>query len=411
MFQSLSRLLPVLMIFVWCSSVHAGEWPQILGPHRNGVAEGEKLADSWPVEGPKLVWDAPVGSGFAGVAVAGGKAIVFHRQENEELIDAYEAGTGKRVWRVATRTTYVPSISEDDGPLCVPTIAEGIVVTFGAAGRLTAVELDSGKQLWTRELALEYGAPSGYFGAGSTPVVHEGKVFLNLGADRKSAGLIAVELKNGKTLWTKTKEQASYSAPIIAEIDGEPTLIFMTRMNVVAVAPEDGTIRWQFPFGKRGPTVNAAAPVIDGKHLYVTSSYGVGGVYSELSPNSAKEIWADELPFSAQYTTPVPAGGAWFGIDGRKDVGRGTLRCVSLKDRKEFWSEPEFGVGHLIVADDTLIILKDEGELILARAETKKFSPLARQTIDDGTTRAIPALSNGLLYLRGSTRLKCLDLR
>lgn len=399
-----------LLLWGICT-VEGGDWPQILGPHRNGTAEGEKLAEKWPAAGPKVVWERPVGSGFAGIAVAEGKAVVFHREGNDELIEAHQAATGERLWKVSTKTTYVPSISEDDGPLCVPTIAEGIVVCFGAAGRLTAVELASGKELWSRTLSQEYGAPSGYFGAGSSPVVYGWKVFVNLGADRKSAGLIAVDLKTGKTIWNKTKEQASYASPIVTEIEGEPTLIFITRLNVLGVVPEDGRVLWEFPFGKRGPTVNAAAPVIDGKRLYVTASYGIGGVYAELSKDGAKEIWADEMPFAAQYSTPVPAGGAWYGIDGRKDIGRGTLRCVSLEERKEYWSEPEFGVGHLIAADGKLVILKDEGELLLVRADSKKFSPVSEFQIDDGTTRAIPALSNGLLYVRGSKKLGCYDLR
>lgn len=411
MFRFMNRQILILLLFAVCSPLPAGDWPQILGPNRNGVAEGEKLANSWPATGPKLAWERPVGTGFAGLAVSAGKAILFHRQENDELIEAHNAETGDKLWKVSTRTTYVPSISEDDGPLCVPAIADGIVVTFGAAGRLTAVELATGKQLWSRTLAQEYGAPSGYFGAGSSPLIHDGKVFINLGADRKSAGLIAVDLKSGETRWTKTNELASYSAPIVTELEGKPTLIFITRLNVVAVDPQDGTIRWQFPFGMRGPTVNAATPVLDGKKLFVTASYGIGGVYADLSAVAAKEIWADEQPFASQFTTPVPAGNAWYGIDGRKDRGRGTLRCVSLKDHKEFWSEPDFGVGHLIAADGKLLILKDEGELILVQVDSNKFSPLSSHRIDDGVTRAIPALANGRIYLRGSSKLFCFDLR
>lgn len=393
------------------NSLFAGDWPQILGPNRNGVADGEKLADEWPASGPKLVWECPVGTGFAGVSVAEGTAVVFHRRGDEELIEGYRADNGERLWKVATVTNYQPSISEDDGPLCVPTISEGIAVCFGAAGRLTAVEVKSGGKLWSRALGEEYSAPSGYFGAGSTPIVHRGKIFVNLGADRKEAGLVAVELKTGKTVWAKTREQASYAAPILTEIDGEPLLVFITRLSALGVNPDDGAVVWQVPFGKRGPTVNAATPVIDGGNLFLTASYDVGGRYLKLSATSVEEIWSDERPFSSQYTTPVPAGGAWFGIDGRKDVGVGTLRCVSLRDRKEHWSEPGFGVGHLLTADDKLVILKDEGELILAGVDVKQFAPLARHQIDDGITRGVPALSNGLLYVRGATKVFCFDLR
>lgn len=88
---------------------------------------------------------------------------------------------------------------------------------LGQNGRLMVlVEMGSGKKLWSRPLAEEYGAPSGYFGAGSTPLVAEGRILLNLGADRKEAGLMALELKTGKTVWGRSREQASYAAPIRA---------------------------------------------------------------------------------------------------------------------------------------------------------------------------------------------------
>lgn len=412
--MTMSRLLLaaiVLAVGVGGERLRGGDWPQILGPNRNGIAEGEKLADQWGESGPKRVWERPVGTGFAGVAVADGKAVVFHRVENEELIEGHEAATGKVLWKVSKRTTYVPQISEDDGPLCVPTIAEGVVVCFGAGGRATGVELATGKELWSRTLASEYNAPSGYFGAGSTPLVYEGKVYLNLGGDRKGAGLIALDLKTGKTVWAATNEQASYAAPILIPVGGEQGILFVTRLNAVAVNPEDGSEFWRFPFGMRGPTVNAATPILDEGHLFLTASYNIGGVYSKLTRDSAEEVWRDEAPFSSQFTTPVAAGGAWYGIDGRKDLGVGILRCVSLKERKTFWSEEGFGVGHLIVAGDKLVILKDEGELLLVRVNSQKFEPLARHEVEDGTTRAIPALSNGLLYVRGSGRVQCFDLR
>jgi len=407
----------LILISLTCTSGNGGDWPQILGPHRNGVAIDEKIADVWPESGPQRIWDCDVGSGFSGVAVSAGKVVLFHRVGNEDRIEARQANTGKKLWEVLLPTRYQPQISEDDGPLCVPTIAEGIAVCFGANGRLTAIELESGRKLWSRPLAEEYGAPSGYFGAGSSPIVVEGRVLLNLGADRKEAGLIALNLKTGETLWAKGQEQASYSSPIQVSLgtdtDSEKSksVIFVTRLNVVAVDPATGSESWKYPFGKRGPTVNAATPVLDEGNLFVTSSYDIGGVYARISRKSAVALWSNEAPFSSQFTTPVPAAGAWFGIDGRKDVGVGTLRAVSLKTREVHWSESGFGVGHLIVADGKLIILKDEGELVLVRANPKKYEPLSRYKLQETLTRAIPAISEGLLYVRGNQKLTCFDLR
>jgi outer membrane protein assembly factor BamB len=108
----------------------AGDWPQILGPHRNGEAENESLADKWPADGPPTAWSKAVGSGFAGVAVSGKTVVLFHRLESndhEELI-AFKAADGSKVWSHSAPTSYTGSIVEDNGPRCVPLIHDDKVM-------------------------------------------------------------------------------------------------------------------------------------------------------------------------------------------------------------------------------------------------------------------------------------------
>ena len=127
-------------------AARAGDWPQILGPHRNGEAENETLADEWPASGPKTVWQRPVGHGYAGLAVVGPKAVLFHRVENEERVEAIEAATGKEIWHFAIPTSYVSGISPDDGPRCVPIVHGDKVIVFGVQGTLACLRLADGKK-------------------------------------------------------------------------------------------------------------------------------------------------------------------------------------------------------------------------------------------------------------------------
>ena len=123
-------LVWVLLLGLGQSEADAGDWPQILGPNRNGVAEGEKLLASWPAAGPKLVWERAVGSGFAGVAVADGKAVLFHRVGNEEVVEAMQADTGRVLWKQTFATDYTSQISSDSGPRCVPVLHDGMAYLF-----------------------------------------------------------------------------------------------------------------------------------------------------------------------------------------------------------------------------------------------------------------------------------------
>src|SRR5262245_11358793 len=159
----------------------AGDWPQILGPLRNGHAEGERLLGTWPASGPKLLWKFPLGSGYAGAAVMAGRVVVFHRPGSSERVECLDAATGTSLWKADFEANYRGGIDADKGPRCVPLLAGNSVYAFGAAGDLDAVALDSGKQLWTRALCDENKSDLGYFGAGSTPVLVGGRLLVNVG--------------------------------------------------------------------------------------------------------------------------------------------------------------------------------------------------------------------------------------
>src|SRR5262245_61035791 len=82
------------------------DWPQFLGPARNGAHLGPPLADSWGAAGPRIVWRRDVGQGFAGPAVVGGRLILFHRVGGEEVVESLDAATGTSNWRYAYPTRY-----------------------------------------------------------------------------------------------------------------------------------------------------------------------------------------------------------------------------------------------------------------------------------------------------------------
>ena len=77
----------------------AQDWPQFLGPNRNGACSVSGLEISWPKEGPPVLWQVTVGEGFSAPVVAQNKVIVFHPHRAEERIDCLDAANSKTVWR------------------------------------------------------------------------------------------------------------------------------------------------------------------------------------------------------------------------------------------------------------------------------------------------------------------------
>jgi outer membrane protein assembly factor BamB len=400
---SLAALLAV-------SSSFAGDWPQILGPNRDGVAEGERIADRFPEGGPKPLWTRPVGQGFAGVAVRDGQAYLFHRSGDLERVEAMEARTGTVVWTSDGPTGYSGAIASDDGPRCVPVVTAERVIVFGAEGRLRCLDRKGGDERWSIATHEVFGVPDSYFGAGSSPVIEGDLVLVNVGGSRGGAGVVAFDLKTGNVKWKATKEQASYSSPVVATVAGRRQAVFVTRLTCTGLDPQTGEILWSFPFGARGPTVNAANPVLLGDRLFLTASYGVGAVFAKLGPKSAEELWASDDVLSSQYTTPIADSGVLFGVDGRQDVGAATLRCVDPAAKKVHWSQEGFGYATLIKADGTLLAQKTDGTLVLVKPDKTGYHELSQASLTQGTARALPALSNGLYFVRDESTLYCYDL-
>ncbi|HEV7999145.1 MAG TPA: PQQ-binding-like beta-propeller repeat protein [Planctomycetaceae bacterium] len=403
--------LVVLAIVLCGATAEAGDWPQILGPHRDGRAEGESLADSWPAAGPKVVWERPVGRGYAGVAVVGERGVLFHRVENEELVQAFDVRTGKFSWKFAIPTSYVSGISPDDGPRCVPVIQGDRVIAFGAQGNLACVRLTDGAKIWTVDTHAEFRAGEGYFGAGSSPIVEGDKVIVNVGGAKSDAGIVAFSLESGQLVWKATREDASYSSPVAVTVHGVRHLIVETRLKTISLNPDNGAIRFEVPFGMRGPTVNGANPTVFGDRLFMTASYGIGAVFAKIGDTSAEKLWDSNDLISSQYATCIAEGGLLYGIHGRDDQGQASLRCIDPEKQKILWQKDDFGYATLLFADGKLIVQKTDGTFVLVKASPSQYTELATAQIFNTKTFALPALASGRLYVRDDRTLKCLDLR
>jgi outer membrane protein assembly factor BamB len=265
--------------------------------------------------------------------------------------------------------------------------------------------------VWSRATHSQFQADEGYFGFGSTPIAMGNLLLVNVGG-APAAGIVAFSLDTGETVWQKTSERASYSSPTSARLAGREYAIFATRYNAVAIAPESGEVRFQFPFGKRGPTVNAATPLVFDGQLFLSSSYGVGCVLTRIDGDSPAEIWSSDEVLSSHYNTAIQYKNYLYGVHGREDVGIPQLRCVEASSGNVKWKIPDFGAAHMILADDKLLVLKVDGTLLLVEPNSERYVPLAEVQVSDNTTRALPALAAGKLFLRDGVRdagtLQCL---
>ena len=387
----------------------ANDWPQYLGPSRNGIYAGPALADTWGANGPKVVWRKQIGQGFAGPAVVGNRVILFHRVGNEEVLESLDAATGNSMWRYAYPTRYRDDFGFDEGPRAVPVVADGVIYTFGAEGQLHAVDLAKGTRLWSEDTMKRFGVPKGFFGAAGSPLVEGGRVIANVGGDK--AGIVAFEAKTGKVLWAATDDDASYSSGVAATIGGRRLGVFLTRDSLVGLDPASGMVQFQRRWRARiAASVNAATPIIVGDEIFVSAQYGPGAGVLRVNGSQLTDVWTSDDVLSNHYATSVFYNGYLYGFHGRQEFGP-SFRAVEFQTGTVKWSQEQFRAGSVILAGDRLLITREGGELILASASPQAFKPIARAQILQGVVRPYPALADGLLYVRNENTLVCLDLR
>jgi outer membrane protein assembly factor BamB len=384
-------------------------WPQFLGPTRDGVSTETGLLKTWPKEGPSIVWEREVGAGYSGVVVSGEHLIVFHQQKDEEVVEALEAATGKPVWKFHYETHYHDMYGKGDGPRSTPLIADDRVVALGAEGRLHCLDLKTGKKLWEHSLVDEYHPPQAFFGVGTSPLVEGDRILVNVGG--KDAGIVAFNLADGKEVWKATDQEASYSSPVAATIDGVRHVFFFTRDGLVSLDPKDGAERFRKRWRSRlSASVNAATPIIADDHIFLSASYGTGAIVLRVKKDKIDEVWKGDNSLSNHYETSIYHDGFLFGIDGRQEQGA-QLRCVEFKTGKVRWTQEGFGCASLLFADGRIIALSEDGDLVSFEPNADGYLEKARAHVLGKPCRAPLALANGKLYGRDTKKLVCWNLK
>ncbi|MEI7684052.1 MAG: PQQ-binding-like beta-propeller repeat protein [Planctomycetota bacterium] len=405
------RLSAILGLVCLALPVRADDWPHILGPTRDGVSAEKGLVRTWGKEGPPRLWKRGIGAGYSGPVVVGERCILFHRDGPNEIVECVAPLTGKTLWKFAYPCDYEDDYGKGNGPRATPSIAMDRVITYGADGILTCLDLATGAKRWQKAMSTEYKTPKNFFGVGTSPIIFGDSVLVNVGA--KTAGIVALGLEDGKELWRATSDAASYSSPIIAAIEQTPTAIFFTREGIVLIDPKTGAVSFQKRWRARNDaSVNAAVPLLlGGDRVFISSSYETGSALLKLKKGGADVLWTDEDAMSNHYNTCVVHDGLLYGIDGRQETGA-RLRCVDPNGPKTLWSKERFGCASIILAGGTLYLLTEQGDLVAAEPSGKEYRELARAKVFDAApVRAHPALAGGILFARDGDSVAAFDLR
>lgn len=408
-----ATLWSLLVASVMAQSDSASDWPQLLGPKRNGISAETGLLDRIPKNGPKEHWRVPGGVGMSGLALRGDRAVTLIQKAKQQWLIALDAKSGKTLWESPLAPEYQNPMG--NGPRATPTIAGDLVFAFTGEGILSAHRFADGKPLWSHHVVKELGGKEAEYGMACSPLVVGEQVIVTAGAPKGT--LVAFEAKSGKQLWTAGSDPAGYSSPALLNVGGRSQLVAFTGSSALGVDPAKGTVLWRYPF-KTNYECNIATPLEIKGQLFLSAGENHGSVLLDLKPDGDKftlsEVWDSFGPKSFlrnEWQTSMLLDGHLYGMDNVGGAGPIThLTCIDAATGDRKWQQARFGKGNLIAADGKLWITTMAGELVLVRATPERYEELGRATIL-GSTRQALALSNGRLFLRDDKEIVCLDAR
>ena len=430
----------ILLVFCTFSSLtSADDWPQWLGPDRASEWREKGIVEAFPDEGLKVKWRTPVGLGYSGPAVAGGKVFLMDyvprsgtvsnspggrvRIEGEERVLCFDAADGRLLWKHAYDQPY--RLSYPSGPRCTTTVENGRVYALGAEGTLSCLEAETGKLLWQRQLTDDYGTTSPIWGFAAHPLI-DGDLLYTLAGGEGSL-VVALDKNTGKEVWRSLSARSQgYCPPTMITLAGKKQLVIWHPESINGLDPVTGKLKWSIPL-EPDYDMSIAAPRLVENKLFA-SGIGQVGVLLELDPENetAEVLWrgkAKEALYSVN-ATPYVENDMIYGVDGRS----GALVGAQLADGKRLWSTnaPTSGTerrerqatAFLVKHQERFFLFSETGDLILARLTREGYEELGRFHVLEPTGecfgRAVvwnhPAFAEQCMFVRNDEELVCVDL-
>lgn len=417
-------LLVVLAIFQW--SCQAQDWPDWRGRNRDAIWESKGIVEKFDTDVIDLKWSVPIGPGYSGPTVAGGKVYVTDRLERPaqaERVLCLDEKTGEEIWSFQYDCVY--NVGYPAGPRASVVVRGGKAYSLGTMGHLFCFDAATGSVLWQRDLNTEYEINMPIWGIASTPLVVDDKIIVHVSGSN-NACVVAFNKDSGKEIWRNLDDRAGYSAPILIEKKGVRVVVNWTEHSLSGLDPESGAILWRFPW-TTGMGMSISTPVLYDDHVFVSAFYS-GSLLVKLGDDytTAEKVWQrmgeSENKTDALHcvmNTPVIMDDFIYGVD-----SYGELRCLEFSTGNRVWEDlsavkkDRWANIHFIQHGDKTWMFNEHGELLISQLSPDGFKEISRaklieptrEQLPRGVTWSHPAFANKHVFIRNDERLVCADL-
>ncbi|MBI3849988.1 MAG: PQQ-binding-like beta-propeller repeat protein [Verrucomicrobia bacterium] len=419
--------MPVALALLLSLTARAEDWPQFRGSNRDSVWNETGILQTFPAEGLKVRWRAPIGAGFSSPVVAKGRVYVtdsrLEKPKSWERVHCFDERSGKPLWISSNEVHYVERAFEQQkqgspsGPCPTPIVEGGRLFTLGATGDLLCLDARTGRLIWKKILTQTYRLEESPEMT-SCPLI-EGGLLVVLICGKPSACVVAFDKRTGKEVWRALNDPPhAFSSPIVISAGGKRQLIVWTPKAVTSLNPATGKTWWREELITREDYA-VATPVHRGEMLLVS------GLMFRLGRNkpAASVLWPETKALSLRVLShtcmPLILGEHVF-------AGKmgGRLVCLEARTGKQVWETDKVtGLAnaatiHLTPNGDSVLIFTDQGNLIRARLDAAGYYEQSRVQLiepdyqfgDRKIVFAPLAFANRHVFARNCHELICASL-
>lgn len=396
----------LLGMSLWLSllcAAQADDWPNWNGSNHDGISRETGFAEVWPNDGLPIEWTREIGTGFSSMSVAGERLFAMGHQDGVETVWCLNCRSGEVLWTHEYPGELIPNLHEG-GPCSTPTVDGDCVYTVGKEGQLYCLNIVDGKVLWEKMLQQELEVKLPEWGFSSSPRILGKQLILEAGR------VVSFDKSTGDKLWQTDVHQAGYGSAAVFEHEEKTLTATLDCDGVRIVDSADGTqvafAEWKSPY-----RTNATTPIIVGDQIFVSTGYKIGCGLFRLQGQSLELVYKN-TEMRNHFNNSILLDGHLYGFDGDAHLGRlVTLTCIDFTTGKLTWKQRGLGCGSVLIADGKLLVLTEDGTLVLAQASPDAYVELARSAFLEGRCWTVPVLSDGRVYGRNADgKLVCVTL-
>jgi len=435
------RKAAAVFLTVTCQAIAlATDWPQYRGPTLDGITP-DPISVNWPSNGPSVVWtNMTLTNGFSTFAVSQGRAFVLISRKDAggnllEYCVGLDAATGASLWATPIGAElWDPAFTGDggagtapyykgDGPRTTPSVSGSRVVSMSEQLNLVCMNAVNGSVVWSNNLFSAFGASSIAWDNAASPCVDNDLVFVNLNSSTNNQTLVAFRMADGSLAWSSQFERVTHTTPIVATIQGVRQVIFATQTGLVSLNPTTGALLWKYnyPFGQIYTSMGAS-PIVYSNIVYCSAAYFKGAAAVQVGLNNGawsltQLYYKTAANYRSIWMSPVCYQGYVYSLSGENSTYlTAPLNCIELTTGELKWTTDNFGMGGLILVNTNLLILTEDGQLILADPNPNAYTERARyrafqfSASTPGKCWISPAYSNGRIYAHSTIGGICLDV-